>query len=653
MRLLRLRILCLLLAMSLVPLSLLLAGLYWLPAGFLSFVWYGLLVVVVTAVAVGVSGHLAKPVRDLAAAFDQMMRTGGQHQPQSRWVPSEFGRVQRAFSLFLKDSRRDLESAEQSEQRHKQRLLEAERLLQQSFGIIQGMFQTGGDGVVVADRKGCIIATNGKLDEMMGMPTEHISGRDGGRLLADISSRIKAPEGFESMITQALEDSAFEGAIDVETDQENAQFWSVRTIPLRSETDEIIGRLWTVRDHTERRRMTEKLQQAQKMEAIGQLAGGIAHDFNNLLTAIRGNLALATMESSEKLGDVRDKLQGATRATVRAAELVKQLLGYSRKSTLALRATNLNTIVTEVENILRHSIDPRITVRSELVKDPWLTEADPVQIEQVILNICLNARDAASESGGVIEVSTENCKSEDISGRLKDGEALASGFVMVRIKDNGPGIPEEARDRIFEPFFSTKPAGKGTGLGLAMARAIVEEHGGWIEFDTETGRGTQFRIYLPRTHAESGASEISDTAGEEDVVSSENSGRILVVDDEAAVRSIAVSMLQYLGYQVVEAADGQQALDRVAEADAPFEAILLDIYMPKLSGRDTFKRLRASGCETPVVVCSGFMIDPDEFMALSEGNHEPLDVIQKPYSMEALAKVIAKAIAKGQPALAA
>lgn len=653
MRLLRLRILCWLLALSLAPLSLLLIGLYWLPAGFLSFVWFGLLAMVVIAVAVGMSGHLARPVRDLATAFDQMLRTGGQHQPQSRWVPSEFGRVQRAFSLHLKDTQREIETAGRSEQRQKQRVLEAERLLQQSFGIIQAMFHTSRDGLLVVDRKGVIIATNEKLDAILGAPTERISGRDSGKLLDEIGERLKDSAAFEKLTGAAAENTALQQTIDAETNGASPQFWSIHTVPISSEADEIIGRLWIVRDLTERKQMTEKLQQTQKMEAIGQLAGGIAHDFNNLLTAIRGNLALASMESSEKLGDMHEKLQGATRATVRAAELVKQLLGYSRKGSLALKTTNLNTVVTEVENILRHSIDPRITVRTELENEPWLTEADPVQIEQVILNVCLNARDAVPETGGVIEISTANCKPEDVSERLKDGATSAPGFVMVRVKDNGPGIPDDVRDRIFEPFFSTKAAGKGTGLGLAMARAIIEEHGGWIEFDSKAGEGTEFRIYLPQTHVAAAAPDSADTGGDEDMRPSEKSGRILVVDDEAAVRSIAVSMLQYLGYQVIEAANGQEALDKVADAETSFDAILLDIYMPKLSGRDTFKRLRASGCESPVVICSGFMIDPDEFMAISEGNHEPLDVIQKPYSMEALAKVIAKAIAKGQPALAA
>ena len=229
--------------------------------------------------------------------------------------------------------------------------------------------------------------------------------------------------------------------------------------------------------------------------------------------------------------------------------------------------------------------------------------------------------------------------------------------LITTVKDNGSGIPEDKRHHIFDPFFSTKAPGKGTGLGLVMAQAIVQEHGGWIEFDSEVGKGTEFRIYLPKAETAREADEGEAAAAEEPVVevvrTRGRSGSLLVVDDEDSVRSIAVTMLEYLGYNVTQAADGEQALEKIAAAESPFDAILLDISMPKLSGRDTFKRLRADGCTTPVVVCSGFMIDPDEFIALSEAGPGPIDIIQKPYSMDALARTIAKAVAHGQPALVA
>ena len=309
--------------------------------------------------------------------------------------------------------------------------------------------------------------------------------------------------------------------------------------------------------------------------------------------------------------------------------------------------------LTEVENILRHSLDPRITVECHPGEKVWNAMAIEVHIEQVILNVCLNARDALPEAGGLIEISTENYHLDERRTPLPSPDIMATDFILIRIKDNGSGIPEEKRALIFDSFYSTKGTGKGTGLGLSMAQTIMREHGGWIEFDSETGKGTEFRLYLPRAEEEPAPAklDVDESSSLTRPSASNQSSSILIVDDEQSVRVIAVTMLKYLGYQVTEASNGEEALEIVAAAESPFDAILLDIYMPKLSGRDTFRRLRADGCESPVVVCSGFVIDPDEFMALCEGGSGPVDIIQKPYSIATLASSVSKAVASGKPAL--
>lgn len=650
MRLFRLRILGLVLAHGLVPLTLLLAGVYWLPAGFLSFVWFGLLVMVVTAFSIGVSGYLTRPVRDLASAFAQMMRSGGEHRPQSRWVPAEFGRVQRAFSVYLQDHSRKLDTAEAEARLCRRRLMDAERLIQRSFGIVQSVFHASRDGMLVQDKAGHVLATNDSLDKMLGRPVEQIAGREGAKLLAEMAARFADAERFEELVACTAEDADYEGGIEGGTIDQPAREFSVHTCPVRGEDGSVIGRLWLLHDCTEHKRLNEQLQHAQKMEALGQLAGGIAHDFNNLLTAIRGNLALAEMASGDKPDDAREKLKGATQATVRAAELVKQLLGYSRKANAGPKLADLNKLVTEVDNILRHSIDPRVKLESHLADNLWQAKVDAVNFEQVILNICLNARDSLPETGGHIIIKTANRKFDERTMPSPDIETGATEYIVISIEDNGSGIPEDKRDHIFDPFFSTKEPGKGTGLGLVTAQSIVQAHGGWIEFDTEVGTGTEFRVYLPRaTEVEK---EIEEKVAEplrEESPARGRSGSLLVVDDEDAVRSIAVTMLSHLGYKVAQAADGEEALAKVAEAPKPFDAILLDIYMPKLSGRDTFKQLRENGCTSPVVVCSGFAIEPDEFQKLAESGPGPVGIIQKPYSMEALARTMAEAVATGKP----
>jgi two-component system, cell cycle sensor histidine kinase and response regulator CckA len=649
----RIRILGILLAHSILPLTMLLVGLYWLPAGFLTVICYGLLALLAVTLSLVISGLMIKPAVHLARAFDQMLRTNGEHCPKSIWVPAEFSRIQRSFSLFLKDRARTLETAQTDTNRARQCLMDANRLLQRSYGTLQSLFESSEDGILVQDNVGNVLSSNEALDAILGQPAEKIGTRNSVLLLAEIAGRFSNSTEIEKIIHQAGEDAKFEGSASGDSIGETPLHLSLITQPILSDSSEVVGRLWIVRDRTELRRLSEQLQQSQKMQAIGQLAGGIAHDFNNLLTAIRGNLALAEMASEDQPSTTRENLQGATRATLRAAELVKQLLGYSRKQALAPRPLDMGKTLTEVENILRHSLDPRITVECHPGENVWHAQANEVHIEQVILNMCLNARDALPETGGRIEISTENYHLDERRTPLPGPDVVATDFIMVRIKDNGSGIPEEKRDLIFDSFYSTKETGKGTGLGLSMAHSIMQEHGGWIEFDSETGKGTEFRLYLPRAEEELVPAKpvLDETSTLARPSASNESTSVLIVDDEQSVRVIAVTMLKYLGYQVTEASNGEEALEIVAAADSPFDAILLDIYMPKLSGRDTFKRLRADGCESPIIVCSGFVIDPDEFMALSEGGKGPVDIIQKPYSMATLASSVAKAVATSQPAL--
>jgi two-component system cell cycle sensor histidine kinase/response regulator CckA len=421
-----------------------------------------------------------------------------------------------------------------------------------------------------------------------------------------------------------------------------------RTYDIRQEDGVLLGRLWVFNDVTEKRQMHIRLQESQKMESMGQLAGGIAHDFNNLLTAIRGNLTLAELNENDREG-YRSKIDDASRAATRASELVNQILGYSRKGR-PRTITDVSQVVSDVRNILRASLDPKVALRVNLPKEPWSAAADPGQIEQVLLNICLNARDALPIAGGNIDISTSSITKK--AGSAGDDAADHVGdFVVIKVKDNGSGIPAEARDKIFEPFYTTKAQGKGTGLGLAMARSIVEQVGGWIELDSEVGKGTEFRIFLPRS-PETSETKPAETTRAFKPVRSSAEGTILVVDDEAPVRSIAVNMLKYLGYKVLEAQDGEEAIS-ILMANTSIDVVMMDVYMPKLSGRETYRQMQTLGLDVPVIVCSGFMVEPDEFIAMGQGRNNTVDVIQKPYSMEALAKIVAKAIAKGQSALVA
>jgi len=594
------------------------------------------------------SGWLLKPTTAVMKGTTAVLRGVPPDAQSSEWLPADFWKLRCDINMIFAKQRQALNAAEQHACQTAQRLLNAERLLREAFTALQGLFAASDEGVLVVDAQGSIIASNAKLDDFLGKPVEEIAGRDSTRILNALIERFQEKTVITAWIEQCV--ASLEGQDETPplVSNDNRVF-SLRSCPMRTDVGEVIGRIWIVKDRSEMRVLENQLRESQKMGTIGQLAGGIAHDFNNLLTAIRGNLTLAELTPASNQAGVRDKLQNANHATTRAAELVKSLLGYSRRSTgIAVRkSTNLKRLLADVQNLLKHSVDPRVTIQMRGGMDASYATGDATQIEQVMLNLCLNARDALPADKGVIEIAVENVTHRMPSKSTDSNEAAE--FVMLVVRDNGHGISEEHRQRIFEPFFTTKAANKGTGLGLSTAQDIVREHGGWIEFDSEVGRGSEFRVFLPRLlNPEQVEEEAPIDNGPAINAPIGGQTTILVVDDEAPVRSIAMNMLGFLGYRVLEAADGQQALDILLRTQEKVDAVLLDIYMPKLSGRDTFKELRAVGNDVPVVVCSGFVIDPDEFTILSQGRTPPVDIMLKPYSLDGLSKALAKAVQKTQ-----
>lgn len=595
-----------------------------------------------------ISGWLLKPTTAVMKGTTAVLRGVPPDAQSAEWLPADFWKLRCDINMIFTKQRQALNAAEQHACQTAQRLLNAERLLREAFTALQGLFAASDEGVLVVDAQGSIIASNAKLDDFLGKPVEEVAGRESTRVLNALIERFEEKAVITAWIekTAANLESQDETPPLVSTDN---RVFSLRSNPMRTDAGEVIGRIWIVKDRSEMRVLENQLRESQKMGTIGQLAGGIAHDFNNLLTAIRGNLTLAELTPASNQAGVRDKLQNANHATTRAAELVKSLLGYSRRSTgVAVRkATNLKRLLADVQNLLKHSVDPRVTIQMRGGMDASYATGDATQIEQVMLNLCLNARDALPADNGVIEIAVENVTHRLPSKTAESNES--ADFVMLVVRDNGHGISEDHRQRIFEPFFTTKAGSKGTGLGLSTAQDIVREHGGWIEFESEVGRGSEFRVFLPRLlNPEQIEEEAPIESGPAINAPVGAQTTILVVDDEAPVRSIAMNMLGFLGYRVLEACDGQQALDMLLRSQEKVDAVLLDIYMPKLSGRDTFKELRAVGNDVPVVICSGFVIDPDEFTLLSQGRKPPVDIMLKPYSLDGLSKALAKAVQKTQ-----
>lgn len=381
--------------------------------------------------------------------------------------------------------------------------------------------------------------------------------------------------------------------------KDGAPLWLLENVAVRDEGGEVIQE-GTVIDITERKRIEEQLRQAHKMEAIGQLAGGIAHDFNNLLTAVIGNVAIAKL-SLPADSPARPLLDESEQAGWRAAALTGQLLGFARQTSVRMEPVSLNRVVTDAVKLLRRTIDPRVEIEVRTAKEIGPVLADGAQMHQLLLNLCLNARDAMPD-GGRLTVSTAAAP-VGAAEAARQLDARPGDYVRLTVADTGHGMTEAVRARMYEPFFTTKEVGKGTGLGLAMVFAVVKRHGGWIDCTSEPGAGTQFDVYLP---VASGAA--SEPAAAEPPVRG-GTETVLLADDEPLIRGLTQTVLSRYGYRVLLAEDGAQAVELFRRARSEIHLVVLDISMPKLSGHEALAKIRQLEPRVKVIFASGFTAD--------------------------------------------
>jgi signal transduction histidine kinase len=508
----------------------------------------------------------------------------------------------------------------QEDMRHRQ---QAEQELLYRKALFECVLEARLDGLCIVGNDRTYLFGNTRFHELWQVPDQCQPGVPVAPIFARIDEQLLQAETFRAVRGQAEEtpEATFQGDVVLVS----GAFYEYDTVPVANSEGTRYGRLWSFRDVSQRKSLEEQLRQARKLETLGSLAGGIAHDFNNLLSPIIGyaELGMSRLAPGEPLFT---ELGQIIKAAGRAADLTRQILAFSRKQMLEVRVLDLNELIREFEGMIRRLIGEAITVQTLLSAEPTLIRADKSQIEQVVLNMVVNARDAMPEGGTLTIETTSMYLDQRYSERHV--EVAAGEYVMLSISDTGVGIDEAIRDRIFEPFFTTKERGKGTGLGLATSFGIIKQHHGHLWVYSEPGHGTTFKIYLPKAEGEPLAAEVDQP----ELPVATGGGHVLVVEDDAMVRELVCETLTAYGYRVTEAEHPDLALE-LAPSAGTIDLLLTDVILPSMNGRQLHRRLAERLPGLKVVYMSGYT----ENVIADQGMlHEGVEFIQKPFSVRTL-----------------
>ncbi len=490
--------------------------------------------------------------------------------------------------------------------------------------------------IVVMDREGRILLFNRKCEEVTGWQESEVRGKHIWDLL--LPERVVAPiqEAFSRLDEKDLF-PFYENPWYTRDGRERNIRWNNSVT--RDERGEVVWVIGTGIDVTEQRNLEEQLRHIQKMDAVGTLAGGIAHDFNNIIQAIMGYTSVL----KTRIGDAdagAKEIESIKRAGLRASELTTQLLGFARGGKYEVRPVDFNQVVEKVVSMIRHTFDRSIEIRTELADGLSAVEGDAGQLEQTVLNLCINARDAMPK-GGILTLRTRHETFTGGEEGAPEGDPRGT-YISFSLTDTGVGIPPENIPRIFEPFFSTKDPGKGSGMGLAMAYGIVKNHGGTLDVRSVPGEGTTFRVLVPASSKEILPSPAP--LPDEPVVGGTET--ILFVDDEESLRMLAVEMLGRLGYQVLTAGNGLEAVKTFAERRGEIALVILDMIMPGLGGEETFHRLKEIDPSARILISSGYAVEGKPQSLLSAG---AAGFLQKPYRVGTLTATLRRILGGDNP----
>jgi len=500
--------------------------------------------------------------------------------------------------------------------------LQSEEILRKLWRSVEQM----ADALTIMDGSGVMEYVNPAFEALTGYSRQEAIGQT----LGILKSEQQASDLYEEMWNTVRSGNVFRGIMM--NRKKNGETLIIEKVltPLRDGGGEITHFISTFRDITERRRLESELQQSQKMDAIGRLAGGVAHDFNNLLLVISAYAELM-LDSLAAEDPLRRNVAEIMTASRRAADLTRQLLAFGRKQMQLLQVLDLNTVIGEITTMLPRLIGEDVELVFAPAHDLGKVKADPIQIEQVVMNLAANARDAMP-GGGTLTIETASVRVDEFYVQ-RHSIVPAGDYVLLTVTDSGQGIAAEDMAHIFEPFYTTKEAGKGTGLGLATVYGIVKQNGGFVWVYSEPGLGTTFKVYLPQVPSLS--SEIVITKPAES--SPRGCETLLLVEDETSVRQAARQFLTRSGYNVLEATDGEDALRAARQYGGPIQLMITDVVMPRLGGPRLAERLADERPDMKVLFVSGYA----ENTILQHGK---IDVrtrfLQKPFSLKTLARKV-------------
>ncbi len=490
--------------------------------------------------------------------------------------------------------------------------------------------ENAADCVIITDVGGRIEYVNPAFERMTGISKMEAVGRRTDVMNGGQDGQRQSCPFSETLRKVILSGNSWKGHLTHKSKDGSQVELEASISSIADPVEGLNGYVSVLRDITEQKRLQQQLAQSQKMEAIGTLAGGIAHDFNNILSAIVGYTDLALYYTSPNSHLQRD-LNAVLRACDRAKSLVSQILSFSRKAERERSILDMGVLVRECSRLLRASLPSTIEITTKVAEDSGMVRADPVQIQQVILNICTNAAHAMAIAGGSLQIAMRKVRLDTDSSK-RYAELEPGEYQLISIGDTGCGMDRETLARIFEPFFTTKEEGQGTGLGLSVAHGIIRGHGGTIVVYSEPGQGSVFNIYLPAARGE--AEDRRDPI--EGPLPTGNE-RILFVDDEPDLVDISRQILTRLGYQVEACTSSVEALELFNKAPQAFDLIMTDQTMPRLTGLDMAARMLATRPDLPVIICTGFSVNVSEEKARELGIKQ---VLMKPLVIGEVARTI-------------